>query len=414
MHQRLKDGLNKIQDLVAHPNFVKTTKVARGAMEVAAQIGMAKIGGPMAVAGAVMGTMNVIQNTFNLEKNDPLLDFIIAHPECKPISTSLPKLVENVGAFNALPLQVFARRKDAELVGLVHDGKRMFFRRVNEKFDTTMWVEDGFDQSILSSAIWSAVGKPIVKLMTSGDNTLDLEGSDYDDAQYVGSHSVAKFAADIEKYRRRNISRAALLYGPAGTGKTSFVRCYARDTNQTLMVVPPDFLSSSSRMFIERLVKLMDPDILLVDDIDRAAGGLAYAMDMTDALRRARPRMVLVTTVNRLAKTNAALLRPGRTGAKRAFGAPPSDEKLVVLELYLERYGVDASTLRLDELVAAMTHKNFSHDYVRFVAEEAVVQTHEELLVTIADLNQALTFAEYLEPDTDFKSGNGGGSQLKG
>lgn len=399
-----KKALNKVQDFVADPKVNTASRVATGMLNIASQIGQAKIGGPVAWAGAAMGTLNVIQNTLGVERYDPCEDYTKKHPELRLVNSSLPITLEAAGAMKFMDLQTVAMHMERKkrLRMLAHKGKRIMFLAYgddqDERFESNYWIEEGFDKSILREYVWRAVDAPIVKITTGPQEKPVLEPSPYDDIPYLGQHSPQEFAQAIEIYRQHGISRASLLEGPPGTGKTSFVRAYARSTKQTLVIVPPDFLGSYQRSNVERIVKLLVPDIVLLDDIDRAPSGLAYAMDFSDAIRREFPRMVMISTVNVITKMNAALLRPGRLGERRKFLAPPDEDKIALLKMYMSRYGVDESKYDLDVLVRAMNHPQFSHDYVRFTAEQAVVLAQDKLLTSIEEMVELLEITEDIEP----------------
>lgn len=408
MNKFFKDAMNKVQDFVAHPHVETATKVATGVLAVAGQIATAKLGGPLAIAGAVMGTMDVIQQHMGLEKFDPLSDWLQKNPQLRHKNTNMLKTLASSGAFRFLPIEVAATTETRSMVTITNGGKTLAFLQYGKtgekdmKYDDNWFIEDGFDLSIIRKAMWAALDAPIVKMMQADDGGYPtLMPSGYDDVPYLGRNSPKKFDEAVEKFRSQGISRAYLLEGPPGTGKTSFVRAYARFTEQTLLVMPPDFLSGSSRQSAERLVRLLEPDVLLIDDIDRGTNGLSFAMTMVDDVRRAFPRMVMVSTVNQITNTNAALLRPGRLGKRLRFLAPPADEKGPLLRLYMKRYGVDETKHNVDELVARMTHASFSHDYVRFVAEEAVALCQEDLLCSIDEMNDLLDISGRMEPSIE-------------
>ncbi len=391
--------LNKTQDFVADPRLNDVTKVARGMLEVAAQIGQAKVGGPLSAAGAVLGTLNVIQEHLDIEKTDPVKQRLKKLKEERGIeqhTSSLPELLVETGAISVLPMKTFATSNAAHLIGIEQGAEMMLLKvyptAMNDKVEPVLWKTEKFDFSVLRDSFWNVLGGPIVKMTPGVKLRATLVASQYDTVPYLGEHSPAEFADILRIYRERGISRSTFLQGPPGTGKTSFVRAYAKHTNTRLVVVTPALLGSGARNDIEVFVDLLRPDTILFDDIDHAPNGLDYALTLVDDLRRQYPDMLVITTCNNLQVTNttAALMRPGRLGERLQFLAPGFTDKKVVLEFYLAHYGVDASKLDVDTLVHAMTHEHFSQDYVRFIAEQAVVFGQDRLLKQVADVNDYL------------------------
>ncbi len=211
-----------------------------------------------------------------------------------------------------------------------------------------------------------------------------MSGYGYDTVQYVGKHDPAALAREIDVYKSRGISRASLFDGPPGSGKTSMFRAYLRHVGARGIIVPPSFLASGRRHELMALLSVLLPDAVLFDDIDRARDGLTFALTLIDDFRRLYPQITVISTSNNIdSRENAALLRPGRLGVRVQFDAPSLEDKGAVLDLYMRVYGVDTSKLDLPALLQEMDHKAFTHDYVRFIAEEALVASQAGLLVQI-------------------------------
>lgn len=379
-----KKTLNQVQDFIASDTITTTTKVATGMLEIAARLGQARVGGPIAAVGAVLSTLDVIKDTMNITKVEVNAQWLKERGWGLSSST-LPLLLHNTGAVAHLPLQTFSKADLKHLIGVEFEGKTLgFVKNVKEgNLDHYVWGDKDFPMKYLRTALWSALGQPIAKLDGSGEN-ITFVGYGYDKAAYVGVHRPEELARQIDVYKSRGISRAVLLDGPPGTGKTTLARAYARHIQGKILVVSPDYLQSGWRQAIGILMEVMRPEILLLDDVDRARDGLTYALTMVDDFRRLYPDVTIISTCNNInTPQNAALLRPGRLGARVEFEAPSEADRAEVFSLYLRYYGADATKFDIPALLKEMTHKNFSHDYVRFIAEEALVHDQAGLVDSV-------------------------------
>lgn len=404
-----KSANDKVRTIVTDKRMVTLTQFGNTALDIAAKVGMAKVSGPVAVAGMVLGTIDQLRGSMDVETPDPIQDWINEQEKLSAYNSGIPDLLTSTGAYKSLKLETFAHDKNSKLVGM-RDGEELWCFKMSESAtvpgkvfsEIHMYRTPNVDLSHIAEALWKTMPSPIAKCTNSSSGFCKLEPvDDSNDPEYVGIHDPVAFAKMIDIYHARNISRSELLIGPPGSGKTSFTRKYARVSGKTLLIVPPDTLGSHSRTDIELFTNMMQPGILLLDDIDRAQGGLAYAMTVVDDLRRAYPKMVVITTCNRITESNTALLRPGRLGERLQFNAPSGEDRISVLKLYFRRYGVDPTGYDLDALSTEMTHPLFTHDYVRFIAEQAVVMTQAELVLCVQETNTWLETIEGIESQAD-------------
>lgn len=395
-----KTTMNKVQDVVADPRTVKVTEIAGTALDIAAKVGMAKITGPLGVAGMVLGTVNQLRTSMHVHPPDPITQWQETQKERdEPIMTAmtsgLPGIMQQTGAMDLLPTKVFVESKEDQLVGMdLPKNQRLAFRVKKDKstkdYQLYLWRTPELDLSVVSEALWKTLPSPMAKLVEGRSHSLCSIEPDEDadkNPPYVGIHNPKEFADIVDIYHARNISRGALLIGPPGSGKTSFTRAYARAAGKTLLIIPPAILGGSQRGEIELFINLLQPGVLLLDDIDRCSSGLPYAMTLVDDMRRKYPKMVLISTCNRITEENTALLRPGRVGERLEFLAPNEEDREAVMQLYMSRYLVDVSKYDIPALCAEMTHPYFTHDYVRFIAEQAVVMPMQRLLACVVDTN---------------------------
>lgn len=416
-----KKAKEKAGEIAHDPRTQMVTSSASAILDVAQKVSTIKIGGPLVAVTTGLSLIDAIRrNTDKIDhvpadiESDPIDEFISNLEDQVQLihrSSGLPEILENFGAFWRLDLKIEVdtrkrtpnKETTSNFKPVEHilysiadkNGRKSYMKyRVmagdlsGEKSVVTnpaggikcalsqyFWHEEDFDFSIFADAIWSTIGSSELKLVRNPDRTngaglctvepMPVEDND----TYIDlGDRVEEFARSVQRYLDAGISRAYVLHGVPGTGKTTHVRQYALRTNKRLLVVPLKALSTDD---VEHWVDMLLPDVVLMDDMDRATSGLDEAINTLEDMRRKHPGMVVIATVNHLSRMNGALLRPGRLGKRMEFAPPSKEDKLRLLVRYADKYGVTAK-FDWEPLVDKMDHEGFSHDYVRFVAEEAL------------------------------------------
>lgn len=413
MHKFFKKSLNTVQDFVANPKVHQVSQLVNSALKIASTVAQAKIGGPIAVVGGVVAGIDVLQETFGIEKPDPIKVFLEAHGMVGKTS-SIPKIIVELKADRFLPMQALAKNSENTLTGFCIDGEYIAWQKTTKtqasdipaNTSSTVYITPGFELKKISQAIGAALEHPIIvaSLHTvNGMQRIKLDASPYSDIQYLGVNDPASFSDEIEKFHQKGISRAALLWGLPGSGKTSYLKNYAKIANKSLLLVPPELVNDiGSRGELSSLIELIRPDILVLDDLDWIGEtALSILISKVDEWRQRFPKTVLVATCNRISNGIAPLLRPGRLGKTLHFNTPSAADKAEVFSYYLEKYGVSSDKINVSALISEMKHPCFTQDYVRFVAEEAVVLNQKQLVESIKRLNLHLKMTQKTDGGDD-------------
>jgi len=154
--------------------------------------------------------------------------------------------------------------------------------------------------------------------------------------------------------------KGVLLSGPSGTGKTLMSRALSGQTGMTLIVVdPPTILSKwvgeteKGLKEVFKRAKQASPCILLIDEIEAIApartaeGAGEVSQRIVSQLFRELDELhgslgvLVVAATNRIDLMEPALLRAGRFDYIIDFPLPTRDERVEILNIYLNDMPVD-------------------------------------------------------------------------
>ena len=163
-----------------------------------------------------------------------------------------------------------------------------------------------------------AVGERIWKRLGTRNACYGSDGLVEDPLDVTGvipSARMREIEARIRLFLGQDISRSYLFAGPPGTGKSMFIRHLAAHLELSSLRVELSVLAASQHAnqiigtSVETLVKLLRPDLLILDDIDRvrSSGRLLHFLEFG-----AREFRLVLASANCTEKMMGAALRPGR------------------------------------------------------------------------------------------------------
>lgn len=220
----------------------------------------------------------------------------------------------------------------------------------------------------------------------------------------------------FERYRKGGKivpSKGILFYGAPGTGKTSLAKAIAAEKKMELFLINPSMVmgENGERKVLEtiELAKKAaqisgEPVILLIDEIDAIAQKrsnsssdkvLVMLMNEVDKLNPS-DNVVIIATTNRREALDSAIIRSGRIDQSVEVGLPNSEDKVKILNIYLNLLAVDKS-VNLKSLADRM--KGFNGADVRKVVDIAIGNAMErqgvtrmcDLIITNDDLKSGMS-----------------------
>ncbi|XAR52170.1 hypothetical protein NMG60_11020099 [Bertholletia excelsa] len=160
--------------------------------------------------------------------------------------------------------------------------------------------------------------------------TMDAVGMDYDVKNKVKS-DLESFLKSKQYYHRlgRVWKRSYLLYGPSGTGKSSFVAAMARFLCYDVYDVDLSKVSGDSDLKL-LLLQTTNKSMIVIEDLDRYLAGKSTAVSLSGILNFmdgivscCGEERVMVFTMNGKDQVDPTVLRPGRVDVHVNF--PPCD-----------------------------------------------------------------------------------------
>ena len=229
--------------------------------------------------------------------------------------------------------------------------------------------------SEILKVLWKMTGDAVTLSIKEGagkHNLLASKIQDFDQNEYIGENSPDAFILKLRRYQEANINRAYMLVGPPGCGKTTFCFKLAKKLGGKILVITPALLEDESLQHqdLVDMVKTFKPNVLLFEDIDRVSKD-RLLLSLIDFIRQESPLTLLLATANEPESIVPALKRPGRLGPPILFKAPDPNWRKSVLKLYCEKIGVSRD---LGHLAEFMDHPHFTHDYLKDVCEQALVE----------------------------------------
>lgn len=175
---------------------------------------------------------------------------------------------------------------------------------------------DGHEKAheTVKSLVWNKlntkhlVARGVKKISVSGEaKSMHIEADEL--TQNKMSNFAVNISENVKTFNAMNENVSILLYGPAGTGKSTLARTVIDILGYKSIRIRVEDISSIGNQFLHNYIEIFEPDAVVFDDFDRVEEQ-ELTLEMLEYLKK-RVK-VIIATVNDRTKLDKAILRPGR------------------------------------------------------------------------------------------------------
>ncbi len=327
------------------------------------------------------------------------INVLVIHPQWRRQgigSSLLQRLEDKLMHLGVRKLSALLSNSQAGEKALVNRGFQpthglVLYEKIEPLAPTAMRVVDQYGGEILSEELWDRVaGMDAEKRIIEGRVVAPL--ADPETAERIGVRAPA----------------TVMLFGPPGTGKTTFAKAIAGRLGWPFIELLPsklesgeDSLSAELRSAVTDLLQL-DRAVVFIDEFDEiasarqrnpATNGVVNELLKTIPSFRSTPGHLLVCATNFIAGIDAAVLRPGRFDLVIPIGPPDITARTALWEAALAP--LDSQDVNVEVLAA--TTDGYTPGDVELAAQRAAAAAFDRVRggqepshVTANDLTTAI------------------------
>ena len=265
--------------------------------------------------------------------------------------------------------------------------------RKGREYDVIPFLPDYFEEperrralnKKLSELFWK--DHKVLRLHASSDK-MDYARAQYPERQYEGE--LTELYDNLQKYYDQGIRRAVLLQGPPGTGKSTLALNLAERLSSRTLVITHNTLSWCDSDSWFYYLDMFQPEMIIVDDIDRISSELSRKLFLFEESRCEVPYIIL--TSNNFHTLPDAFKRPGRIDQIIEMTSPPKSVLRKVLLKIAEMEGVEVPEEKI--AILGEIHETYTGAYLVELLRRAKAEGWnfkiKDYDLTFADLSEDL------------------------
>lgn len=295
-----------------------------------------------------------------------------------------------------------------EAVG--EDGERAFFQRYSFSngisYEAEFYTGSGFDMAAAAATFWrhyrAGVYLAVVREPGSYCNDYvicEIPPVTPDRLSKAAREQLERLSERHSAYVRAGVHRSYLCLGPPGTGKTTFAALFGARFGGRTLKFDAASLAKVSVKDLSYLLEILNPNLLVLEDMDRADNAEASprTLFLMERLKAFHPTVAVLITVNDPAKLDPALLRSGRIDVPLVFGNPGPDEVRQLVGALAEVYSLDPAVV--PAVVAAVTTDELSQAYVADLCQRLRYEHVDDVLESVRLLRKLSKASEKKPPE---------------
>lgn len=217
--------------------------------------------------------------------------------------------------------------------------------------------------SHLSQTLWKgrrAIRLDLRKANTYGPGEVVLTTLELNNFRYIGA--LAQCVEEWSRFRKEGIRRSVLLQGKPGSGKSTLCLHAASELTQRCALLAATVYEEFHGAEWKNLLKLLSPEMLILDDVDRVGSAILGAKLSSFEERRGVDDLPFVLfTSNDITQIPDAFRRPGRIDQILLVEEPSSAIRRHMVERFAVRVGVEVPEEHMDRLERMVSTHSGAH-----------------------------------------------------
>lgn len=396
----------KINDIIR-----KVTTIAREGLEIYSSI---RSKDPVSVGLGILSGYGAAYDAFSKDKVDA--NVILRDIGVKPIGYNTGQLVISILKTTDIQPETHWRNSEREdsprsIIRYDLGGVDVYFIDDGSTYVDGPYVKDEQElYQALSVVIEKKVGRYLVleSSRNANDNwerSLRISPIELRDDVYVSHLDEAELLESVKKFFSKGLNRAMIFYGPPGSGKTTFALRLTKALGGSLLVLNGWSLSDRGAGSIFDAINIINPSVVLFDDLDRIDGMEVLLSDLERMNRECGiTNRLFIATVNDVKKIPKALRRPGRFDQAVFFPPPNLESRKKILAVHAKQFEIDLSESDIASL-SAIT-EGMTGAYLREVVRRVFVVGMESISTHIEEMKKISGLFDEDKEDEDSDSDN--------